>query len=196
MSEYLKGSAINAIVKIIKKGGIKNEFIVEIVEDLIEENTKKSINIELLKKKIKELESEVLENRNTINNFKKTITQTRGYDINCLNNDIVCQNNNHGESKINYEKCEENNIVESDRAKGDSIDNNNLTEDDKTILRENFTQEFGWDVPPNKKNDFSWIIEKIKNSKKYREEYRKRQKYRKNKQDNKRKNEIGGPWRP
>ena len=200
MAQYTMGSAASVIPELIRQGGIKNKFVAKIVEDLIKEKTQMSINMELLEKKNNELELELLEIKNKANKFKKTIIQTHGYDTNRRDDDIVRKDNGGGESKTNDEVRSDSvrsDGVRSDSVMIDEVERDNLTEDDKTILRENFIQEFGWDVPPNKKNDFPWIIEKIKNSKKYREEYRKRQKYRKNKQDNnKRKDEIGGPWRP
>ncbi len=210
MAEFIQGSASTAIIALIQRGAIKDEFVAEIFQYLMRERMQMSVNMGKFKRRISEMELQIVDFQKEANNYARMITQTHGYDTNCRDDDIVREDNGDGESKTSGEVRSDsvrNDSVRSDSVRSDSVrsdsvmidevERDNLTEDDKTILRENFTQEFGWDVPPNKKNDFPWIIEKIKNSKKYREEYHKRQKYRKNKQDNnKRKDEIGGPWRP
>ena len=154
MAQFIQGSAPKAVMELIKHGAIKNKFVAEIFQHLISDKIQLYAKFEEFKKRIDEMEARHADFQNKANNYKRTITQTHGYDT------TRCEDYDGGESK----------------------DSDKLTEDDKIILRENFEKEFGWNVPPNKKNDFNWIKEKITHSKKYREEYRKRQQYRKNKE--------------
>lgn len=180
MAEFIQGSASTAIIALIQHGAIKDEIIAEIFQYLMRERMQMSVNMGKFKRRISEVELQIVDFQKEANNYARMIAQTRENDTNRRDDDIVREDNGGGESKTSGEVRSDG--VRSDGVRSDEVGRDNLTEDDKTILRENFTQEFGWDVPSNKKNDFPWIIEKIKNSKKYREEYHKRQRYRINRQ--------------
>jgi hypothetical protein len=196
MAEFIQGSAPTAVMALIQQGAIKDEFVAEIFQYLMRERMQMSINMGEFRRKINEMELQIADFQREANNYTRTITQTRENDTNRRENDSCeGEDNGGGESKtsggVRSDEVRSGGVrsdgvrsgeVRSDGVRSDEVQSYNLTEDDKTILRENFTQEFGWDVPPNKKNDFPWIIEKITNSKKYREEYHKRQRYRINRQ--------------